>query len=70
MGNDHIDLKNVKVKVRVEARIDISEMPFLNGKLCQLCGILLNQDPPGHPVTCSSCQFDIDATEAEEPPFE
>lgn len=28
----------------------------LDGTLCQVCGELVNTDPPGHPVTCEECQ--------------
>ena len=34
---------------------EIAEM-MLDGTLCQGCGLFLNEDPPGYPVSCPECR--------------
>lgn len=39
---------------------EISDM-MIDGTMCQVCGVFLNEEGPGYPVTCGGCSDFPDA---------
>lgn len=36
---------------------EVAEM-MMDGTLCQVCGVFIDDEPPGYPVTCGACKFE------------
>ena len=37
---------------------EIADM-MIDGTMCQVCGVFLNEEGPGYPVTCDGCGGDV-----------
>lgn len=43
---------------------EIADM-MLDGTLCEMCGVFLNEEPQGYPCRCEDCEAEDDGTDPE-----